>query len=343
MARNCFAVYWYSLGTGILSFFFSTAVYSQAQQVDGFSPYPDTSYTTWSAFMNTRKSHPDIQIAPELKSKSIKKRVEEYQRYSGGKLILGLDAFFPAKKSTEKLPALVIIHGGGWRSGNPAQHHPLAQHLATRGYVCFTPDYRLSTLDPYPAAIHDLKRALRWVVQHADKYHVDTSKIAVLGFSAGGELAAFLGTTMGNPKFEGPSRLYKEPIELRVPAPIHAVIDIDGTLSFVHPESGEGDDSKKISAATYWLGYKKADSLALWEEASPLTHVGPHTPPTLFINSSVARMHAGRDDFIKVLDQYKIYSEVKTFENAPHSFCLFHPWFEPTVNYIDDFLKRVFK
>ncbi|WP_207514688.1 alpha/beta hydrolase [Longitalea luteola] len=343
MTRNCFAAYWYSLAA-VLLFFTPTSAYSQAQRVDGYSPYADTSFTTWSAFIKTRQTHPEIQMVPELRSKKItEKRNIEYQRYREGKLILSLDAFLPVMKSTEKRPAIVIIHGGGWRSGNRTQHHPLAQHLAARGYICFTPDYRLSTVDPYPAAIHDLKRALRWVVQHAGKYHVDTSKIAVLGFSAGGELAAFLGTTLGNPTFEGPSWLYREPIGLRVPAPIHAVIDIDGTLSFTHPETGEGDDSKKISAATYWLGYKKADSLALWEEASPLTHVGPHTPPTLFLNSSVARMHAGRDDFIKVLNKYNIYSEVKTFENAPHAFCLFHPWFEPTVNYIDDFLKKVFR
>jgi acetyl esterase/lipase len=338
MATNCFAGKWISACAGLLSLFFSSAVYSQAQRVDGRSPYPDTSYTTWSAFVNTRKSHPDIQIVPELKSKTIaEKRNIEYQSILGGKIILYLDAFYPAGKSSEKRPAILIIHGGGWRSGDRTQHHPLAQHLASRGYVCFTPKYRLSTRDPYPAAIHDLKRALRWVVQHAGKYHIDTNKIAVLGFSAGGELAAFLGTTVGDPKFEG----YIRPKEQ--PAPIHAVIDIDGTLSFTHPDTGEGDDSKKISAATYWLGYSRKDSLALWEEASPLTHVGPHTPPTLFINSSVARMHAGREDYINVLNQYKIYSEVKTFENAPHSFCLFHPWFQPTVTYIDDFLKSVFK
>jgi pectinesterase len=288
--------------------------------------------------VNTRKTHPDIEIVPELKSNTIaEKRNITYQELWAGKIVLSLDAFFPAGKSPEKHPAIVIIHGGGWRSGNRAQHHPLAQHLAARGYVCFTPEYRLSTLSPYPAAIHDLKRALRWVVQHADKYQIDTAKIAVLGFSAGGELAAFLSTTTGDPKFEG----YIRPKEH--PAPVHAVIDLDGTLSFTHPETGEGDDSKKISAATYWLGYSRKDSLALWEEASPLTHVGPHTPPTLFINSSVARMHAGREDYIKVLNQYKIYSAIKTFENAPHSFCLFHPWFQPTVTYIDDFLKSVFK
>lgn len=337
MARNCFAGTWYTLYTGILSLFFSLAAHSQAQRVNGHSPYPDTSYTTWSAFVNTRKTHPEIQIVPELKSKKIaEKRNIVYQAW-GGKIINSLDAFYPANKSSEKRPAIVIIHGGGWRSGNRTQHHPLAQHLATRGYVCFTPSYLLSTLRQYPAAIHDLKRVLRWVVQNAGKYQVDTNKIVVLGFSAGGELAAFLGTTVGDPKFEG----YITPKEQ--PAPVHAVVDIDGTLSFTHPESGEGDDSKKISAATYWLGFAKKDSLALWQEASPLTHVGPHTPPTLFINSAVARMHAGRDDYIKVLNQYNIYSEVKTFENAPHSFCLFDPWFQPTVTYIDDFLKSVFK
>jgi pectinesterase len=332
MIRNCFAI--------VFSLFFSLTTYSQAPRIDGRTPQPDTSFTTWSAFVNTHKSHPEIQIVPELKSKNIiSQKPVKYRGLMADKIVLSVAAFYPAEKSTAKRPAIVIIHGGGWRSGNPAQHYPLAQHLAERGYVCFTPAYRLSTEAPYPAAIYDLKAALRWVVQHAGKYHVDTSKIAVLGFSAGGELAAFLGTTVGDPTFEGPVFTKKEPKT----APIRAIVDIDGTLSFTHPETGEGDDSKKISAATYWFGYHKKDSLALWEEASPLAHVGPHTPPALFINSGVARMHAGRDDFIKVLNKYNIYSEVKTFDNAPHAFCLFDPWFQPTVNYIDDFLKRVLK
>ena len=337
MVRKCFAGMVYFLCTGIMSIFVSLAAYAQAQHVDGHSPYPDTTYTTWSAFINTRKTHPEIQIVPELRSKEIvaKKGIEYIP--AGGKYIRWVDAFYPAGKSKQKHPAIVIIHGGGWRSGNRTQHYPLAEHLTARGYACFTPSYALSTYEQYPQAIYDLKWLLRWLILHADKYHVDTNKIAVLGFSAGGELAAFLGTTVGDPRFEGNLGNKEKP------APVHAIVDIDGTLSFTHPETGEGDDSKKISAATYWLGYSKKDSLALWNEASPLTHVGPHTPPTLFINSGVARMHAGREDFIKVLNQYNIYSEVKTFENAPHSFCLFDPWFQPTVNYIDDFLKRVFK
>jgi pectinesterase len=120
------------------------------------------------------------------------------------------------------------------------------------------------------------------------------------------------------------------------------VVDIDGTLSFVHPDGGEGDDSKKISAGTYWFGYAKKENLKLWEAASPLSYVSAATPPTLFINSSVARMHAGREDYISILNTHHIYTEVHSFEEAPHSFCLFDPWFEPTVKYIDAFLKKVF-
>jgi pectinesterase len=76
--------------------------------------------------------------------------------------------------------------------------------------------------------------------------------------------------------------------------------------------------------------------------ASPLSYVSAATPPTLFLNSSVPWMHAGREDYIKILNSHGIYSEVHQFDNAPHSFCLYQPWFTPTVNHIDGFLKKVF-
>jgi pectinesterase len=116
---------------------------------------------------------------------------------------------------------------------------------------------------------------------------------------------------------------------------------MDGLLAFIHKESGEGDDSKRISAATNWFGYSKAENPELWKQGSPLTHIGSHAAPILFLNSNVARMHAGRDDFIKILDEHNIYSEVKEFD-APHSFVLFEPWFTPVLQATDSFLKKVF-
>jgi pectinesterase len=203
------------------------------------------------------------------------------------------------------------------------------------GYVCYTPEYRLSTEALYPAAVHDLKSAVRWIRANAKKEQVDTSKIVALGFSAGGELAAFIGVTNDVSRFEG------DGCNGKFSSAVSAIVDIDGTLSFVHPESGEGDDSRSTSAATYWFGYPKKDNPALWQDASPLAHAGNKTPPVLFLNSSVDRMHAGREDFIKILDQHGIYSEVHTFPGSPHAFCLFEPWFEPTVKYIHNFLTKV--
>lgn len=305
------------------------------QSTTGITGKPDTSYTTNSAYINSRKTNPNIKIVPEFHSKSIKEqRNITYCKLGHRKLLL--DVFYPSSKSKTKRVAIMIIHGGGWRSGNRKQHYPLAERLADLGYVCFTPEYRLSTEALYPAAVYDLKSALRWIHSNAKKYDVDRNKVAVLGFSAGGELAAFLGVTAGNSKFEG------DECNLKSSSAANAIVDLDGTLSFVHPESGEGDDSKKTSAATYWFGYSKKENFELWKEASPLTYVDKNTPPTIFINSSVERMHAGRNDFIKVLNENNIYSEVKTFSDAPHSFPLFDPWFEPTVKYTDEFLKKVF-
>jgi PelA/Pel-15E family pectate lyase len=315
--------------------------------VTGITGKPDTGYTNWKAYNDVKKTHPNISFAEEkatplMPSASSRQGVTVLEQknivYNNiGERKLLLDAFSPSEKSNNLRPAIVIIHGGGWRTGNRAQHYALAQRLAAMGYVCFTPEYRLSTEALFPAGVHDLKAALRYIRANAAQYRIDTNKIATLGFSAGGQLSVLLGTTGDNPKLEGTSG------NIGHSTKVNAAIDMDGILAFIHPDSGEGDDSKNTSAATYWFGYSKIENPELWQKGSALTYVNDKTPPTLFINSSVARMHAGREDYIAVLNKHTIYSEVHTFEDAPHSFPQFHPWFEPMVGYIDGFLKRVLK
>jgi acetyl esterase/lipase len=307
-----------------------------AQSVAGITSKTDTSFTTYSAYIKAVKTHPDIKIANELTLSGIL-QTNDIIYCTSGKRALKLDAFYPEQNDSVLHAAIIIIHGGGWRSGNRMQHYPLAYQLAGLGYTCFTPEYRLSTEALFPAGIQDIKAAIRWVKTNASIYNIDTTKIVVAGFSAGGEMAAFIGVTANTGLFD------EQYCNAGVSAAVNAVIDIDGTLSFVHPESGEGNDSKKVSAATYWFGYSKKENFKLWGDASPLKWVGKQTPPTLFINSSEKRMHAGREDYIKVLNGYSIYNEVHEFDNTPHTFCLFHPWFQPTLSYIDAFLKKVFR
>ncbi|MFN8252864.1 MAG: alpha/beta hydrolase [Ferruginibacter sp.] len=308
----------------------------KAQLQSGLTGVPDTSFSNHSAFKSALKKYPQIKFPVTDTLVNVKNKLGvAYATFEKRKLLL--DAFYSKQKSNSGI-AVIIIHGGGWRSGNRTQHYALAQQLAAKGYTCFTPEYRLSTEALFPAAVYDLKAAIRWVRENAARYNIDTGKIAVAGFSAGGELAAFLATTGNMPLFEGTA------VAPKTPSHVNALIDIDGTLSFVHTESSEmTDTSKRIGASAQWMGYTLREDFALWQAASPLSHVNKNTPPALFLNSSVARMHAGRDDFNKILTKYNIYTEVQTFENSPHTFCLFEPWFTPTVNCIDTFLKKVFK
>lgn len=315
-------------------FFLLNSAY--AQNLDGVTGIADTSYTNASAFAKDVKKYPNIKLVKALQIEGV---VETKNIIYGstGTRDLKLDVFQNSNLKDSLSVAIIIIHGGGWRTGNREQHHPMAQKLASLGYVCFTPEYRLSTEALFPAAIYDLKSAIKWVRANAMEYQIDTEKIVVAGFSAGGELASFLGSTPNMPLFEGEIDQHK------ISSHVNAVINMDGILSFVHPESGEGNDIKKTSAATYWFGYSKNEKPLLWEAASALSYVGPKTPPTLFVNSSLDRMHAGRADYIKVLNKHDIYSEVLSFQTAPHSFVLYHPWFEPIVAKIDDFLMNLFR
>jgi pectinesterase len=306
-----------------------------AQSTAGITGVRDTSYNILNEYSKHLKNYPHIKIVTEFSYQYITEE-KNIPYCSTKERELKLDVFYPKEESKTKRIAILFIHGGGWRSGNKAMHYPLLQKLASLGYVCITPEYRLSTEALYPAAIHDVKAAIRWVRKNAKQYNIDPDKIVVSGHSAGGELAAFMGATNGMAQFEGDG-CYKN-----ISSKANAVIDLDGTLAFIHPESGEGDDSKRISAATHWFGYSKTENPELWKQAAPLTHVGRHTPPTQFISSGVARMHAGRDDFIAVLKQHRIYSEVRTLEGSPHTFLLFSPWFDTTVYYMDRFLRRTF-
>lgn len=317
----------------LLIFFLS--VVAQAQRMEWRTGVRDTTYSTLSDYRKNIKNYPFIKIVQEQQFPNVvEQRNITYVKI--GARPLQLDAFVP-KKAKGKTAAVLVVHGGGWRSGDRAQHIPLAQHLAAKGIASFTVAYRLSTEAFYPAAVYDVKAAVKWLKANANKYHVDTNKIAVLGFSAGGQLAALVGLSAQVGEIE------ENMANAKYSSLVNAVIDIDGTLSFVHPEAWEAKNPQNIGASAMWLGYPGNERMDLWTAASPFTYAKTNTIPFLFLNSSVERMHAGRDDFKKMMDEKGVYTEIINFKDSPHSFCLYEPWFEPMVGNITSFLSKVFK
>lgn len=306
----------------LLLILISTAIQAQTSFVI------DTTYTPKSVYNKEKKTYPFISIVQPRQYSNIKEKKEIiYSEISGRKL--RLDAYFCSNNTQN--PAIVIIHGGGWKSGNKSQMEIFAQEVASKGFSCFTIEYRLSQEAKYPTAIFDVKKAIRYIKANAAQFNVNPSKIAILGCSSGGQMAALIGTTNNNSHFEEKEKNNK------TSSAVQAIIDIDGILAFKHPESKEGE------IAGLWLGGSYEEKPEIWKEASALTHTDKNTPPTLFINSSKERFHAGRDDMIAILNKYKIYNEVKTIENSPHSFWFPNPWFDETVTYTTQFLNKVFK
>lgn len=285
-------------------------------------------YTIESIYKKLNKKYPFITpIQPLISEDIVSKENVTYKELENN--TLKVDVYIPKGPSENSYPAVLLIHGGGWLTGSKENQRVMAQHLALKGYVAATVSYRLGFESPYPSAVIDLKDALRWMRKNANTYQIDPHKIAVLGASAGGQLATLVGVTPN-------SSIYGK--DDTISDAVQAIINIDGIVSFIHPEA-----ASEGKMASIWLDGTKEENYNNWKEASPLEYVNETSPPILFVNSSQPRFHAGRDDMISILNTHGIYNETFTIPDSPHSFWLVQPWFDSTFNQIIGFINKVLK
>ena len=209
-------------------------------------------------------------------------------------------------------PAVVCIHGGGFRAGKRESYDKLCVTLAERGYVAITVSYRLAPAYPFPAAVLDCKAAVRWLRANAAKYHVDPARIGVTGGSAGGHLAQFLGVTAGVKEFEGEGNL----------AQSSAVACV---VNFYGPSDLTKSYGKSVDAAEVLPLFFGGSLHTKWREhivGSPLYWVTPNAAPTLCVHGTddkyVAYEQAGW-----IVDRLKasaVEAELLTLEGAGHGF-----------------------
>jgi acetyl esterase/lipase len=183
-------------------------------------------------------------------------------------------------KEAGKHPAILAIHGGGFRGGSRKGYQAICTTLAERGYVCATADYRLAPAAPFPAAVYDVKSAVRYLRANASRLGIDPAKIGVMGGSAGGHLALFLGVTGNVPEFEGdgPNRDQSSRVSV--------VVDYYGP-SDLTKSYGRSVDAAEV--LPLFLGGDLAHARAMHLRASPLNWVTPDAAPTLAIQGTKDR------------------------------------------------------
>jgi acetyl esterase/lipase len=198
--------------------------------------------------------------------------------YRGDHARQKLDILRPDRRSGP-LPAVLLVHGGGWRDGRREEQRGIASRFAQAGYVAIPVGYRVAGDAPFPACIDDVVAAARWVRAHAADYGIDPDRIGALGHSAGAHLVLMLALAEPGAKF-APGFLDG------VSGRVNAVVATAAPTDF----SRWGEDHGRGSGTMFFTDLPPAERDAAVRRCSPLFHADASAPPTLLIHGSGDRV-----------------------------------------------------
>jgi acetyl esterase/lipase len=189
---------------------------------------------------------------------------------------LNLDLYLPSGVSNPSL--LVWVHGGAWRSGSKAS---VPKFFVENGIAVASLDFRQSTEAKFPANVHDIKAAIRFLRAKASEYGYRTDRIGIAGSSSGGHLAALVGVSNKSSDLEGRVGNY-----LKESSEVHAIIDYFGAsnLSSILSQSTPHGLNVRKPALDLLLGGQPDQVPELARLASPVFHIDKSDPPLLIIH-----------------------------------------------------------
>ncbi len=216
---------------------------------------------------------------------------------------LSLDLHRPDRADA---PLILFVHGGGWRLGDRRTFYPTMKgddpfdRIVAAGLAVASVDYRLSGEAIFPAQVDDVRAALSWLRENADRLGIDASRVVLWGESAGATIAALIALepesgALGLVDWYGPADL----------------VELARSL-------GQSDDTDSREAG--WLGAAVSADEDRAREASPLHHVHPDAPPALIAHglADVAVPHAQSERFADALTAAGVPVELTLVEGAGH-------------------------
>lgn len=202
-----------------------------------------------------------------------------------GETELKLDLAMP-KAGSGPFPAVVFLHGEGWRAGKRQQMNHFIEGMARLGYVGIGVDYRLVPAARFPAPVEDCKAAVRWLRAHAAQYRIRADRIGAVGFSAGGHLASMLGVVREADGLEGAGGNAGQSSR------VQAVVSFFGPTDFSTRDWPRDLETEVIAP---FLGGSFAERPDAYRKASPIHYASAEAPPFLFFH--------GSDDALVPVDQ----------------------------------------
>jgi acetyl esterase/lipase len=245
-------------------------------------------------------------------------KVMDVPFFESGPLRLCLDVYRHRSHPTG-CPVLLQVHGGGWVIGDKREQGlPLMHHLAARGWLCVTANYRLSPPGVFPDALCDLKHALAWIRRHVAEVGGDPGFVAITGESAGAHLAALVALTPNDPRYQ--------PGFPDVDTTVQACVPIYGIYDLADRDRLWRHGGLRMIMERYFMKVTREAAPTRYDEASPLCRLGPEAPPFLVLHGSadVLAPVAGARRFVRafreVTGRAAAYAELA---GAQHAFEIF--------------------
>ncbi len=241
----------------------------------------------------------------------------EYGRHDGVSLLA--DAYLPSGQGPH--PALVAVHGGGWQQGSREAYRFWGPFLAARGYVLLAVDYRVSApgRKSYPDAVHDVRAAVQFLKGEAAAFKTDPSRIALIGDSAGGQLAALVALAGDSPAFSGGNQ--NDPHGAQSTR-VKAAIGVYGVYDMVRQWNSDQVTRPRDQITQQFLGAAPMDDRRIFFEASPISYAIVANNETAFLlaygteDDIVDR--AQGDAFLIALKQARFYARNAVFPGWGH-------------------------
>jgi acetyl esterase/lipase len=210
-----------------------------------------------------------------------------------------LDVYAPREAGTKR-PVLLQIHGGGWVIGEKEQQGlPLMNYLAARGWVCVAPNYPLAPKSAWPDQLVACKQALAWIKENIEEYGGDPDFVAVTGGSAGGHLAAMVGLTAGDPRYQPGFEAADTTVQACVP--FYGAYDLANILGIKAAER----EYRFFLAPTLF----RSKDRELARSASPLTLCHPDAPPFFVI-------HGAHDSLVDVAEARELVNQLRALSKS---------------------------